>query len=265
MNHTLVQTRPNQTHSKPNLSIIIPAYKEAEMIKKTINNLKKFLKSRSHYGETEVIISVGTSSDDTLKIARQETKNDANFTVIDAGDPHDKGHNVKVGMQHADGHKKVYMDADLATPLHHLDRTVELLDEYDVVNGQRDLNNIHGEQWHRKLMSKAGNRLIRTILLPGFKDTQCGFKGFRSSVADDLFDKQTILRWGFDMELLALARDDGATIKHLPINDWKDMEGGVINESKLKAAKASFYTLADLVKIRFLLATGYYNQPNAKS
>lgn len=247
--------------ARPQLSIIIPAYNEAEVIEDTIHKLKKFLASRRvKYGKTEVIIAVGKSPDDTLKIAREVTSSDDSFHIINAGLPSDKGHNVKVGMQHATGYKKVYMDADLATPLHHLDKTVELLDHYDVVNGQRNLQNIHSEQWHRKLMSRVGNRLVRTVLLPGFKDTQCGFKGFKSAIADKLFEKQVILRWGFDMELLALARNDGARIGHLPIHDWKDMAGGVINESKMKAAKASIYTLVDLFKIRLMFLFGRYNQ-----
>lgn len=251
---------------KPKLSIIIPAYKEAAVIGETISQLREFLKSRQHlYGHTEVLVSVGKSPDNTLAVAQDITKNMDGFRAIDAGEQHDKGHNVKIGMQHATGEKKVYMDADLATPLYHLDKTVELLDHYDVVNGERNLNTIHQDQWHRQIMSKVGNRLVRMLILPGFADTQCGFKGFQSGVADKLFKKQAISRWGFDMELLALAKDDRASIKNLPIGDWKDMAGGVINESRTKALKAAFYTLFDLMKIRYLLTTGHYDSVGKKA
>lgn len=252
--------------SLTHLSIVIPAYKEAKTITKTIDRLKKFLDSRqSTYGKTEVIIAVGSSPDDTLSIARNATRNDDNFKIVDAGLPSDKGHNVKVGMSHATGLKQVYMDADLATPLHHLDETMKYLDTYDVVNGQRNLSEIHSEQGHRKLISKLGNTLVRVLLLPGFKDTQCGFKGFRSSLAGTLFKRQSIDRWGFDMEILAIARHQGARIKQLPIKDWQDMEGGEINESKLKAFKAAFMTLADLIKIRYAFSRGRYNQQSTST
>ncbi len=247
---------------QPQLSIIIPAYKEAHLIQSTIDRLKEFLSTRhSKYGYTEVIIAVGSSPDDTLQVAREATKHDDNFKVIDAGAPYDKGHNVKVGMQHAAGKKKVYMDADLATPLYHLDRTVDLLDDYDVVYGQRDLSQIHGEQGHRRFISQMGNRLVQLVLLPNFKDTQCGFKGFRRTTANRLFSKQLINRWGFDMEILALARNENARIKNQLIKDWHDVAGGVINESRIKAIKAAVFTLLDLFKIRYGFFRGHYGRP----
>ena len=251
--------KQEKMYTRPKLSIVIPAYKEADMIRETVDKLRAFLLSRGQrYGKTEVIIAVGSSPDDTLSVARDATKHDDSFRVVDAGNPSDKGHNVRFGMALAEGEKQVYMDADLATPLHHLDATVDYLDKFDVVNGERDLNAIHAEQGHRQFISQLGNKLVQSVLLPGFKDTQCGFKGFRSNIADNLFPKQIINRWGFDMEILALARHQNASIKQLPIGDWHDVDGGEINESKLKAFKAAFYTLADLVKIRYGFMTGRY-------
>lgn len=250
---------PFMPRPKPNLSIVIPAFKEEETISETIDELRTFLKSRHQaYGDSEVIIAVGNSPDDTLKVALEATKNDDNFKIIDAGSPSDKGHNVRVGMSHAQGDKRVYMDADLATPLHNLDAAVMHLDQYDVVNGQRDLSSIHNEQGHRKFISKLGNMLVQRVLLPGFKDTQCGFKGFRESMAEKLFPQQKINRWGFDIEILALAQYNNARIKQLPVKDWKDVAGGVINESRVKAFKAAFMTLGDLVKIRYGFYRGQY-------
>lgn len=246
---------------RPKLSIVIPAYKEAATIHATMGRLYAFLISRREtYGTTQVIISVGDSPDDTLAIARKSAKGKLGFEVIDAGRPSGKGHNVKVGVQHSAGEKVVYMDADLATPLYHLDKTFHMLDDFDVVNGERDITKIHGDQPHRKLISKLGNRLVQTLLLPGFRDTQCGFKGFKSNTAKRLFSEQTIDRWGFDMELLALSRHYGARITSLPILDWKDMAGGDINESPTKAFKAAFMTLSDLFRIRLMFLRGQYGK-----
>lgn len=244
---------------KPKVSIVIPAYKESRTIEDTILRVRKYIKRWSaKHGEAEVIIAVGTSPDDTLEKARRLTANLEGFRTIDAGLPHDKGHVVKVGMLKATGEYRLYMDADLATPLHHLNKAVRLLSKYDVVNGQRMIYTIHTGV--RKFISITGNRLVRYILLPGFPDTQCGFKGFREHLAEKVFRQQTIVSWGFDMEILALARKEHARISHLLIADWQEKEGGTLNENPYKAMKAAAMTFFDLLKIRMHLLFGYYNQ-----
>lgn len=244
--------------SKPKVSIVIPAYKESKTIEDTILRVRRYVQKWSAtHGEAEVIIAVGKSPDDTLEKASRLTQNLHGFRTIDAGLPHDKGHVVKVGMLAATGDYRLYMDADLATPLHHLNKAVKLLGKYDVVNGQRMIYSIHTGV--RKFISISCNRLVRLILLPGFPDTQCGFKGFRKSVAERVFRQQTINSWGFDMEILALARKEHATISHLPITDWQDKEGGTLNENPYKAVKAAAMTFFDLLKIRMQLLFGYYN------
>ncbi len=150
------------------------------------------------------------------------------------------------------------MDADLATPLHHLREVVNLLRINDVVNGQRDITTIH--TGHRKLISLLGNFLVQTILLPGYKDTQCGFKGFRKSAVQELFSRQRITSWGFDMEILALAKQMKYSTAHLPIPDWRDVEGGTLNEGPKKTFMAAFNTFYDLLRIRYYLIRGTYDR-----
>lgn len=242
---------------KPKISIVIPAYKESRTIEDTILRVRKYIKrwSASH-GDAEVIISVGKSPDDTLEKASRMTANLKGFRTIDAGLPHDKGHVVKVGMLTAKGEYRLYMDADLATPLHHLGKAIKLLAKYDVVNGQRMIYTIHTGV--RRFISITCNRLVRYILLPGFPDTQCGFKGFRAAVAEKVFRQQTIDSWGFDMEILALARKADAKISHLLIADWQEKEGGTLNENPVKAMQAAAMTFFDLLKIRMHFLLGYY-------
>lgn len=243
----------------PKISIVIPAYKESRTIEDTILRVRQFVQKWSAaHGEAEVIIAVGKSPDDTLEKAARLTRQLDGFRTIDAGLPHDKGHVVKVGMLAATGDYRLYMDADLATPLYHLNKAIRLLGKYDVVNGQRMIDTIHTGV--RKFISVFGNRLVRLILLPGFADTQCGFKGFRKPVAEKIFRQQTINSWGFDMEILALARKEQARISHLPITDWQDKEGGTLNENPYKAVKAAAMTFFDLLRIRMQLLFGYYNQ-----
>lgn len=245
--------------ANPKLSIIIPAYNEATTITQTIAQLASFLFDHLPKVPTEVLICVGKSSDDTLHIATQSAKKLDHFHVIDAGEPHDKGHNVHVGASQAKGEYLLYMDADLATPLPHITEILPLLERHEIVVGQRPLRKIERDKGHRRLISVAGNYLIQALVLPGFGDTQCGFKAFRAEVAKDLFAHQSIDSWGFDIELLALAKRHGYRIGRLVINDWQEIEGGAINESPMKAAGAAFSTLSDLLKIRWRLSTGYYS------
>ncbi|HEX4662219.1 MAG TPA: glycosyltransferase [Candidatus Saccharimonadales bacterium] len=246
--------------ASPQLSIIIPAYNEAATITQTIARLASFLFDHMPKVPTEVLICVGKSSDDTLRIATESAKKLEHFRVIDADEPHEKGHNVQVGMQHATGEYRLYMDADLATPLHHIPAVLPLLQKNDIVVGQRNLRKVERGKGHRRLISVTGNYLIQALVLPGFGDTQCGFKAFRAEVAGDLFAHQSINSWGFDIELLALAKKRGYRIGRLVINDWQEIEGGAINESPLKAASAAISTLRDLLKIRWRLSTKFYER-----
>lgn len=251
MKHLII----HNSDPSPELSIVIPAYKEESTIGPTLEKLSAHLKSRN-YPTVEVLVSVGKSPDKTFEKAMEKSFLFENFSIINEVTPHQKGDVVHAGMMKARGEMCVYMDADLATPLHHLDKTLELLKEHDVVNGQRNISTIH--KGHRKFISLFGNFLVRKILLPGYKDTQCGFKGFRRSAAKELFGKQKVSAWGFDMEILALARNMNYHIAQLPIPDWKDIEGGSLNAGPTKAFKAAIYTFYDLLRIRFYLATGHY-------
>jgi hypothetical protein len=117
----------------------------------------------------------------------------------------------------------------------------------------------HGKR--RKVMSKFGNILAQIILLPGIKDTQCGFKAFRADVATAVFERQTMLGWSFDAELLAIARRLGYHITTFEAPDWhdpKEAEHGLVGDSPLGSA---LKTLADLFVIRFGIWTGRYPKP----
>lgn len=251
MKYKLIKDSP----VKPKLSIIIPAYKEERTIGDTLESLASYIRTNK-YPTTEVIVSVGKSPDRTLDKAIEKADLFDAFAVLNNVTPPDKGHNVQTAMLKARGERCIYMDADLATPLYHMDETLELLKKHDVVNAQRNITEIH--TGHRKFISLFGNLLVRMILLPGFKDTQCGFKGFRKTAARELFAKQRIISWGFDMEILALAKKMRFDVAHLPVPDWEDKEGGSLNEGPVKTFKAAYKTLLDLLKVRYYLFSGQY-------
>jgi dolichyl-phosphate beta-glucosyltransferase len=153
-------------------------------------------------------------------------------------------------MQAARGRYRLFMDADLATPLHHLEAVAKLMrEDVDVIIGVRDLQQSH--RGLRKVISNFGNHLVRRLLRLGIRDTQCGFKAFRGPVADDLFARQTIVGWGFDIEVLALASRRGYRIGTVPIDDWQDVAGGTFTNVAVTGALSTF---RDLLRVRRSLA-----------
>jgi len=231
------------------LSIVIPAYNEARRIGVSLATLSDHLKAHD-LGTVEVLVVVARGHDRTADLARAAADEFDTFRVIDAGTPAGKGRDVRLGMQAAHGHYRLFMDADLATPLHHLESVAKLMrQDADVVIGVRDLEQSH--RGLRKVISNFGNRLVRRLLHLDIHDTQCGFKAFRAPVADAVFGRQTILGWGFDIEILALAVRLGYRIDTIPIDDWQDIAGGTFTNVAVTGALSTF---RDLLKVRRSIA-----------
>ena len=242
------------------LSIVIPTLNEAKRIGKTLDELADFLKGQKH--SVEVLIVDLHSPDGTAEVAQKHAKQFDSFRVIDAGlkpkGKFMKGKQVQDGVFAAKGRYVLFMDADLATPLKYLNTVFRMMDENkSVAICVRDLQSSH--KGMRKLVSGGGNFLVQLLLLPGIKDTQCGFKLFERDAAKTIFSRQTIMSWGFDMELLALARKFGYKIDLIEVPDWKDVKEG----SKIGGAgafRAAAQTLPDLISIKWGLMTGRYNK-----
>ncbi|HVI69389.1 MAG TPA: glycosyltransferase family 39 protein, partial [Magnetospirillaceae bacterium] len=150
----------------------------------------------------------------------------------------------------ARGEKRIFMDADLATPLRHVPAMARALDDQEVVIGVRKLSAIH-KGFIRAFLSRAGNFLIRSVLLPKIRDTQCGFKGFSAVAAQKLFGVLKTTGWGFDMEILARARRAGYTIGQISIPDWREARTeGMAGDSKTGVALQS---LGELARIKSIL------------
>lgn len=245
------------------LTIIIPAYMEAGIIADRLQQLAEFLKTRD-YGTVEVLVITAESSDGTVAIAKTQAKLFQHFRVVEPGHRVGKGRDVRIGMFEARGRYRLFMDADLATPLKHLDDAYAALTSgAPVVIAVRNLWSIHHDLM-RKIMSSFGNFFIQALILPGIKDTQCGFKGFEASAAEAIFSRQTMLGWSFDMEVLKIARLLGYRIAKFEAPDWKDPKAanmGLVGDSALHAA---LQTLLDTVVIRLNVWAGKYRQPTYK-
>src|SRR5262249_46638636 len=149
------------------------------------------------------------------------------------------GRDVRLGMFEAKGRYRMFMDTDLATPLRHLDEVYAGMQRGDqVIIAVRNLWSIH-KGLLRKMMSKFGNVFIQVLILPGIKDTQCGFKAFEASVAEEVFSRQTMLGWSFDAEVLKIARLSHYKITTIEAPDWKDPKPagmGLVGDSAMHAA-----------------------------
>lgn len=243
---------------KPELSIVIPTYNEAGRIEATLTQLSKYLKDE--HIKAEVLVVDAQSPDGTAKLVEEYKPRFDHLKIIDAGAKPKgkfiKGRQVKQGMLEAKGEYVLFMDADLATPLRYIKNAVtELKSGKQVAICVRDLQKSH--KGLRKLVSGMGNFLVQMMLLPGIKDTQCGFKAFSKHATMAVFPAQTIDGWGFDMEILAIARKLGYSVGLIEVSDWQDIkEGSKISGSS--PIKASLQTFGDLINIRWGFLRGRY-------
>lgn len=219
----------------------MPAYNEADLIGESIQAVANYLSEKMDLETVEVLIIVNSpASDGTFDIAKKvvstlNLKRCHKFIVHDAKKRLGKGGAVKLGMSMASGDYKLFMDTDLSTPLNHIAESLALIkeSEADVVIGARNIKEAHSTLV-RRLSSKASNLAVRILILPGFRDTQCGFKIFTKDAAKLIFDKLTATGWSFDMEALLIAKNQKLKIIQMPIKDWHDpKENGLSGDNQL--------------------------------
>ena len=240
------------------LSIVIPAYQEASIIERSLEELARHLDAHP-IGRVEVIVVVADSPDGTADLARRAGSRFADFQLIAAGPRAVKGRDVRLGMLAARGRYRLFMDADLATPLAHLREVRRLMDDgVAVAVAARDLRSAH-RGLKRRLIAVIGNLLVRLALLPGLRDSQCGFKLFRADVCDAVFGRATVTGWGFDLEVLALAHRLGYRWATIAVPDWRNPKDDAAQLAADSAWGAALDVLRDLAVIRIALWRGRYD------
>ena len=233
--------------AQPALSIVVPAYNEEAVIEGSLSAIKSFLLQHDMLDTTELIVVTAMGTDNTIRLVADQAASFPWFQHVKPGPKKGKGRDVTAGMLAARGKVILFTDADLATPLHHIPKTLDLLADTDVVIGVRNLESIH--QGVRYYLSNLSNVLIQLVMLPGFKDTQCGYKAFTAEANQVIFNRVTIDGWGFDIEVLKIARDHSMAIAQQPIDDWQDpkLEDSLGGDSAIHAAIS---TLKELWRIR---------------
>jgi glycosyltransferase involved in cell wall biosynthesis len=240
------------------LSVIIPAYKESKRIASTLLEIKDYLDSKNF--TSEVLVVIDGSPDNTAEVTKSYINKIKNLKVFDNPQNHGKGYVVRQGLLEAKGEVRLFLDADGSTSISHLDLFLsEIKNGYDVVVGSRKIKGAYiqvRQPFFREVMGGVGNWLIRIILgLWNYPDTQCGFKLLSDRAAEAVASRMVVDRFGFDFELLVLAKKLGFKIKQMPVR-WLNEKGSTVG---LTGPNGFIQVLIDLFKTKARLCLGKYH------
>ena len=250
--------------STPFLSIVIPAYNEARRLSTSLNQVSEYLRAQTY--TAEVIVVENGSDDNTFQIAEdfatcwnEKYQLESPSIHILRESMRGKGLAVKRGMLAARGEYRFMCDADFSMPVTEINRFFPpVLKDFDIAVASREAPEAvrYNEPIYRHFVGRIFNAMIRILALPGLHDTQCGFKCFRASIADELFSLQTITGWSFDIEVLYIARNRDYRIVEIPIPWYFNPD------SKISVLNDSYHMGLDLLRIRFNNRRGEYASQN---
>lgn len=235
-------------------SIVLPAYNEGARIGAT---LQKILNFAAVCGwSLEVIVVNDGSTDNTAELVRQHAIHNPMLRLVENPGNRGKGYSVRNGMLHAQGDTLIFSDADLSSPIEEASKLIFALEDgADIAIGSRWLEpelQTTRQPLRRQIFGRMFNLALRLILGLHFKDTQCGFKAFSRQAVEAIFPLQKIERWGFDPEILFLAKTLGFKVKEVPVA-WAHREGGGINP-----VRDGIRMLGEMLRIRWNSLTGKY-------
>lgn len=237
------------------LSIVVPAFNEERRLPKTFQSIRAYLKSRSL--RAEVLVVDDGSTDATAKVVELSRAEFPELRLLSNGRNRGKGFSVRHGMLEARGEIAIFTDADLSAPIQEADKLLaELRDgAYDVAIGSRALDRGLIEVHQSAFRERAGilfNRIVRGITGLPFQDTQCGFKAFCRKKTRVIFEQQRIEGFGFDPEILFLAKRKGLRIAEVPVRWAHDPA------TKVRMVADSVRMFLDLLAIRWNAMMGRY-------
>jgi dolichyl-phosphate beta-glucosyltransferase len=210
----------NDTVKELVLSVVIPAYNEEERLPITLKRIYDYLSKQSF--SFEVFVVDDGSTDRTAAIAKRFFQSRRVGTVLENSGNRGKGFSVKCGVLHARGKYILFSDADLSTPIEELERLLQPLGDRccDIAIASRAHKESDvrvSQPWYRKRMGQIFNIFVQLVAVQGIKDTQCGFKCFTRDAAMRIFPQQRLNGFGFDVEILYIARKAGYAIQEVPV------------------------------------------------
>jgi glycosyltransferase involved in cell wall biosynthesis len=236
-------------------SIIIPAYNEGARVGATLEKVLAYVDKQAW--NAEIIAVDDGSRDNTVEIIRGYAEKNPRLRLLQNPGNRGKGYSVRNGMLHAQGELLLFSDADLSAPIEEADKLFgAIAGGADIAIGSRWLRRdlqTQRQPFYRQIFGRVFNLLLRITLGLTYKDTQCGFKAFTRDAAEKIFPLQKIERWGFDPELLYLARKLKFKVAEVPV-EWAHSEGTRI--SPLRDGTRMF---VEMLKIRWNALTGKYD------
>ncbi len=237
------------------LSVIVPSFNEEARLPHSLDLIAAYVNSANR--STEVLVVDDGSNDRTAEVAASFTDRIANLRVLKNGENRGKGYSVRHGMQQARGEYVLFTDADLSAPIEEADKLLSALQQFDIAIGSRALNrdliDVH-ESHFREFAGIIFNRIVRIVLWLPFVDTQCGFKAFRRERCRIIFEQQRIERFGFDPELLYLARHHGLKATEIPVR-WSHSPA-----TKINMMRDSIQMFVDVFTVRWNSLLGRYRR-----
>ena len=236
------------------LSVIIPAYNEEKRIAKTLLAVDGFLRQQNY--ESEILVVSDGSKDKTPEVIYGLKEQIKNLRFVDEKINHGKGWAVRRGMLEAHGQIRLFMDADNSTTIDQVANFLPYFGQgYEVVIGSRRAKGAViavKQPWIRDFLGGVFRLVVHTLVPLEVTDSQAGFKAFSKQAAEAVFKKQTIFRWAFDVEILAIARKLGLKIKEVPIYWVNDLESHVKLSGMVKM-------LLEVWRVRLNLWSKKYN------
>ena len=238
------------------ISFVIPAYNEAARLPETLKTIRDYFKKQAW--SVEVIVVNDGSTDQTVSVVKEFLAQWKGLRLVDNHGNYGKGYSVRHGAMQARGKIVLFSDADLSAPVSEVTKLVApiLRDECEITFGSRGIDRsligVHQSRF-REVSGMIFNLLVRlTIGLP-CKDTQCGFKAFNREASLPIFERQTIMGFGFDPEVLYIGRKRGLRMREIPIR-WNHVEGTTV-----RFLQDSLKMFLDLLLIRWNDLKGKYN------
>jgi dolichyl-phosphate beta-glucosyltransferase len=242
-------------NSPLDLSIVIPAYNEERRLPRTLDSIMAYL--QTHAFRAEIVVVDDGSSDGTAQVVVAYGGRFPALRLISNQGNRGKGFSVRHGMLEARGEIALFTDADLSTPIEEADKLLAALRAggFDGAIGSRAIDRSLIEVHQSAIREQAGilfNRIVRWILGLEFSDTQCGFKAFRTARARRIFEQQRAERFGFDPEILFLAKRDGLRVAEIPVR-WSHDKA-----TKVNVVADGIHMFLELLRIRWDALRGRY-------
>ena len=240
----------------PTYSIVIPAYNEAARIGNALDSVVACVHERGW--SAEVVVVDDGSRDQTADLVRAFAKDHREVRLLQNPGNHGKGYSVRNGILHSFGEVVMFTDADLSAPIEEADGLLAAIAAgADIAIGSRWLERTRQtirQPFYRQFFGRCFNGVTRFIMGLHYADTQCGFKDFTRTAAQTIFQLQTIERWGFDPEILFIARKRGYRIEEVAVS-WAHDE-----RTRISYLKDGTRMLQDIAIVRWNALLGRYNK-----